>query len=352
MRVLIVGAGIMGTATAAELAQRGVSVTLLERAVPGAEASTAAAGILGAQAESGGAPALLPLFLRAREAYVRWAQELDGYDLGFRTCGVVRLAFTDEEVQSAQSLHALSAAHGARSEWVTEPWRIEPHVSREARGAVYFPEDAQVEPAKLFRALMAQVARLSIDVRSGTVVHSLAMNDGRCIGAHTDHGLIEADATVLAAGSFSALVQGAPARVRDVRPIRGQMCELEERLPKTQTIVFGSGSYVVPRGDGRVVCGSTMEDVGFVRAVTAEGISKLLFGALRSVPSLAHAELVRTWCSFRPYLPPLDEQLGPSAPLMGRSDVPGLFLATGHHRNGILLAKVTAENVATSILAS
>jgi glycine oxidase len=157
-----------------------------------------------------------------------------------------------------------------------------------------------------------------------------------------DGELIAADAVVLAAGSWSSLVPGVPSSMPAVRPVRGQLVLLEERPPKLQKIVFLGGGYVVPRGDGRVICGSTMEDVGHRREVTAAGVHGILGAAIRISPALAHAELSRTWCNFRPH--------AEGGPLVGASPLPGLFLATGHHRNGILQAKVTAEAVATSIL--
>jgi glycine oxidase len=371
VQVLVIGAGIMGTATALELARRGAAVTLLERAVPGAEASTAAAGILGAQAESAEAPEMLDTFLHARDAYPAWAAELradTGIDVGYQKSGVLRLAFTEEDEAHARAMLEQSARRGALAEWVPDPWRIESHIARNVRGSVYFANDAQVEPQRLFRALLAAVAQTQIDVRTGVTVHALVRRSddasAPCLGADTSAGRIEADAIVLAAGSFSALVRGGSARAREVRPIRGQMCELEERAAKVRTIVFGAGSYVVPRGDGRIVCGSTMEDVGFVRAVTAAGLGNLLLGATRAVPSLADAEVTRTWCSFRPFVPKhssgpdrlhvdashAGDQLLSAAPLVGACEVPNLFLATGHHRNGILLAKSTAEAVANAIL--
>lgn len=359
MRVLIVGGGIMGCATALELLERdpSVEVTLLERAVPGAEASTAAAGILGAQAESHDASDTqsLRLFLRARAAYPEWAARLGetGVHVGYRKCGVLRLAFTEDEAARLRAMAQAQEAQGARVELVTNPRDVEPTASPEARLGAFFPDDGQVDPPRLLRAILARLAREQrMSLRSGTTVRSLALRSGACEGVHLDDALLEADATVLAAGSFSALVPGAPEAALRVRPIRGQMAELEERLPQTSTIVFGDSAYVVPRGDGRIVCGSTMEDVGFARAVTVAGVTKLLGGALRAVPSLEEAEVVRTWCAFRPYVPAQEARSLHDAapPLIGRSDVPGLFLATGHHRNGILLAKLTAEAVASAIL--
>jgi len=151
---------------------------------------------------------------------------------------------------------------------------------------------------------------------------------------------------VLAAGSWSSLLPGVPADLPKVRPARGQMVLLDERPPRVRSMLFGHGAYVVPRGDGRVLCGSTLELVGYRREVTAGGVHAILGGALSLVPALAQAPLTSTWSSFRPYLGSAD-----APPLMGRSPLAGLFLATGHHRNGILLAKVTADAVADAVYA-
>jgi glycine oxidase len=134
-----------------------------------------------------------------------------------------------------------------------------------------------------------------------------------------------------------------PSAVPSVRPVRGQIVLLDERPPRVKSIVFGAGGYVVPRGDGRVLCGSTMEYAGFRREVTAGGVHAILSTALACVPSLALAQVAGTWSNFRPHVEG-------GRPLVGASPMPGLFLATGHHRNGILLSKATADAVADAIL--
>jgi glycine oxidase len=179
-------------------------------------------------------------------------------------------------------------------------------------------------------------------VRAGSTVAGLLVEGERCAGVRLDDGELRADATVLAAGSWSSTVPGVPASVPLVRPVRGQMVLLDERPPGLRTIVFGAGGYVVPRGDGRVLCGSTTEHVGFRREVTAGGVRAILGSALACVPSLATAQLAATWSNFRPH--------AEAGALVGASSLPGLFLATGHYRNGILLAKTTADAVTAAIL--
>lgn len=348
MRVVVIGAGVMGCATALALSRRGVrDVVVLERAVPGAEASSAAAGMLAAQVESKTAEERTR-YVRAREEYVAWSAELresTGIDVGFRRSGVLELA------ESAGALDALRAgvdaqrSEGLRAELLDAAGAraVEPELATTIAGAAWFPDEAQVDPPQLLRALVAAVARSAVAIKSGVTVSSLAEEGGRCTGVELDgRELVTADAVILAAGSWSSFVRGLPGAVRPVRPVRGQLVQLEERPPRLSRITFLDGGYVVPRGDGRVICGSTMEDVGHRREVTAAGVQGILASAMRIAPRLAAAEMSRAWCNFRPF--------AEGGPQIGAAHVPGLFLATGHHRNGILLAKATADAVADAVV--
>jgi glycine oxidase len=348
MRIVLVGGGVMGCATALELATRGArEVIVLERAVPGAEASSAAAGMLAAQIESKD-DAELDAYVSARDAYAAWATELrerTGIDVGHRKSGALVIARDEQDLAvldasvKAQEARGLAAelldARGARA--------VEPGVGTNV-GAAHFPDEAQVDPPQLLRALVAAVARAHVVVRGGTTVSTLVCEGDRCVGVSLDgREVLRADAVVLAAGSWSSLVPGVPREVPRVRPIRGQLVELDERPPRLGTILFADHAYVVPRGDGRVVCGSTMEDVGHRREVTAAGVHGILSAAIAMAPRLGEAELGRAWSNFRP-------QAASGAPLVGAAPLPGLFLATGHHRNGILLARATATAVAAAVL--
>jgi glycine oxidase len=349
VRVAIIGGGVMGCGVALSIAHRGADAVVIERAVPGAEASSAAAGILGAQVELDGRSDELDLFVRARAGWGPWAAALrqtTGIDVGYRETGVLRIARTKVERDALDREVAWQLSRGLEARLLegTEARAIEPELTPEVIGAAYFARDAQVDPPALLRALMVALSRNArVSVRSGTTVERLLVEDGRCVGVSLDEGELRADATVLAAGSWSSLIAGVPAALPVVRPVRGQMVLLEERPPRLRTIVFGSGAYVVPRGDGRVLCGSTMEQVGFRREVTAAGVHSILSGSLACVPSLGAAQLAATWSNFRPHV------TGRVA-LVGPSPLPGLFVATGHHRNGILLSKVTADSVASVVV--
>jgi glycine oxidase len=355
MRVAIIGGGVMGCASALALAKRGAEVVLLERAVPGAEASSAAAGILGAQMEAQGGSPLLDLLVSARAGYGPWAEELraeTGIDIGFRVSGVLHVARTAAERDELARSVAWQSSEGltARLLEPNEARAIEPELSSDIVAAAHFPDDAQIDPPLLLRALVSAVARAGVTVRSGISVDRVIVERGRCLGvalASETHEPEElrADATVLAAGSWSSLVPGIGNLVPRVTPARGQIVLLDERPPRLRTIVVGGDAYAVPRGDGRVLCGSTVEFVGFRRDVTAGGVHSILEGTLRVVPGLANATLSSTWSSFRPFA--VD-----GVPMIGKSKLPGLFLATGHHRNGILLAKVTGDRVASAVYAT
>lgn len=350
MRIVIVGGGVMGCATALELAQRGAKdIVMLERAIPGAEASSAAAGMLAAQLESQNREERTS-FVNARDRYGEWAtslREMTGIDIAHRRSGLLAIARNDEVLESLRRKVEEQREQGLRAELVDEAGAhaIERQLCGGLVGAAYFPDEAQVDPPQLLRALVVAATRAGITIRSGSTVSQIVEEGDRCTGVALEgREILRADAVVLAAGSWSSLVQGVPKTIPTIRPVRGQLVLLEERPPHLQTIVFDGHSYVVPRGDGRVICGSTMEDVGHRREITAAGVHTILGAALAMAPRLKDAELTRSWCNFRPSVD------GASAPLVGPSPLPGLFLATGHHRNGILLAKLTAEAVADAVL--
>ncbi len=345
--VVIVGGGVIGCCVAFELADRHrARVTVLERAVPGAEASSAAAGILGAQIESHGNPdrARFELMVASRARH----QELDarlheavGFGSGFRTCGVLKVTARDDA--DLEREYGFQRPLGARLSIVDgdEARRIEPALDRAIRAAAHFPDEAQVDPAQLLRALQQACAARGVVFRGGTIVRGVARSSGRVTGVVLQDGAIDARSIVVAAGSWSSLVSGLPEGLRRVRPIRGQIVQVETRPPIVRNIVFGERGYVLARPDGRTILGSTMEDAGHVKEVTAGGLHAVLGHAIGLLPALASAPVTATWSGFRPAT--VEDR-----PLIGEVE-PGLFLATGHHRNGILLGPETGRIVADLI---
>ncbi len=345
--VIVVGGGLMGCSVAYRLAQRGLRVVVLEKSVPGAEASSAAGGILGPTVESFDRPIALELGLRSRELHAELAEELlerTGLDVGFRRCGVTRLAFGAVEAEALDAQADRLVARGVRCErWSREDLsREEPACAAEALSALHMPDDAQVEPRVLLDAVALAAERIGVGFRSGATVHAIAMEGARVSGVQLDEGSLLAPHVVVAAGSWTTTLPGLPLRRGTIFPVRGQMISARTRPPLFRSVVFGAGGYVVTRPDGRVLCGSTEEHVGFRRGVTFAGLARVIEIATRISPSLADVAIEDHWSSFRP-------GTADGLPLVGRAGPEGLFLASGHFRNGILLAPLTAELVADAV---
>lgn len=342
MKVIIVGGGIMGLSIAVELRKRDpVEVLVLEKSVPGAEASTAAAGMLAPQFEAEKPGPMLELALLSRMAWPKFATELKelsgGVDTAYLSSGGLQLAFNDDEVHALDAKVSWQRAHELRAELLSaaELRALEPQVNPQALAAASFPDDHQVDPRRLLPALAVAATRLGAQFKSGTV-NSLVRKNDRVTGVVVDGETLEADLVILAAGAWSGLVAGADVDAARVKPMRGQMAEIQLRAPVLSHLVKSARGYVVPRTDGRLIIGSTMEMVGFDKSVTAAGLAKLLNAAIEMVPALAQASVVQSWAGLRPWT---DDQL----PFIGEGPTPGLLLATGHFRNGILLAPITAR---------
>lgn len=337
----------MGCTVAYRLAKDGARVLVLERSIPGAEASSAAAGILGPSVESFEDALALQLGRRSRELHAELAEELDelfGVDVGFRRCGVVKLAFDEAELASLDAQSSTLQLHGVRCDrWSPEELiEEEPAANPDALGALCIAEDAQVEPRKLLSAVALGAEHDGVTFRSGSTVHSVSVEAGRVRGVRLDDETIEVDRLVVAAGSWTTLIPGLPLNSETIFPVRGQMIATQTRPPVFRRVVFGAGGYVVTRPDGRVLCGSTMERVGFQRGITFGGMADVIQKATRIAPSLRDAPIEAHWSSFRPGTPD-------GLPLVGETGIEGLFVASGHYRNGILLAPLTAELIAEAM---
>jgi glycine oxidase len=340
MDVIIIGGGVVGCSIALRLARAGVRCTVVERSVPGAEASSAAAGILAPQAEAEGPGPFLTLCLRSRALYPQFVAEveaLSGLPVSFRPSGVLHLAFTQASLDNLRTRVEVQRGVGLSADLLDADsvLQLEPSVNPAVLGAASFPMDASVDNRLLMRALSIATARVGVGFVSGHVRAVLDVG-GRAAGVDVDGDRLPADAVVVAAGAWTGLVPGAGVSPRSVRPARGQMVMLRTRLPVLERVVFSDQGYLVPRTDGHLVAGSTLEFQGFAKEVTPAGLARILALALEIVPLLADAPVVETWAGLRPFT---EDHL----PILGPGPVPGLFLASGHFRNGILLAPVTAE---------
>jgi len=338
----------MGTSAALELARRGFAVTLLEKAIPGAEASSAAAGILGAEIENDEPGPLLELCRSGRELFPAWVRELTretGVDTDFAVEGSLEFASSLEAARGRRQRRAfqLEEQKGHRV-GRSEIQALEPELNPNLEEGIHFAADAHIDPRALFRATRLAAERAGVQIRSGATVQALwfdSENDTRvCLGVVLQDGTkLSADATLVAAGSWTRFVEGLPLLENAVIPARGQVIELTSTQKLLRGVVFGEGAYLVPRSDGRILVGSTLEFVGYHKAVTAGGMAQLLTAALALVPALASAAVTDSWSNFRPYT---EDQ----RPLIGPARVPGLWVASGHYRMGILLAPITARLIA------
>ena len=342
---IIVGGGLIGCALAAELASRGQRVTVVERGEPGDEASGAAAGMLAPQAEANEPDSFFRFALESRDMFPAWADALmreTGIDVGYRKIGLLRCAFGNREDGSRDASDRWQIRAGLplerRGDREALGRELSGRLSPEVRSAVFFPEEAAVDPRALTRAVWRSAQSRGARVWTGTGVTAFRIRDGVCRGVETDAGPIEADATVDAAGAWAAFDRDVPLSI-PVEPVRGQIVQLRVEGAPLETLVCSDDVYLVPRPDGTVLLGSTTERVGFRKAVTAEAVERLIAAAVRLVPSLAAAQFVSAWSGLRPGTPD-------ARPILGDSPVPGLFFATGHFRNGILLAPATARAVA------
>jgi len=345
--VVIVGGGVMGCSVGLRLRDRGIACTIIERGIPGAEASSAAAGILGPQWECDEPGALMDLGLKSRGLYPDFARELhelSGIDIGYRASGLIELALDDAGEQGIANRSRWQRERGLASEWLDlrALHALEPELAPGVRAGVLMPEEGHVSARLLARAVSQAAAVRGVKFLQGRYVRRVAMEAGRATGVELDGETLHADAVVIAAGSWSSLVEGAMAP-SVVRPARGQMVVVEMRPPLFRHVLapFVNG-YLVPRSDGVALMGSTFEMVGFRKEVTVGGLSDILAMARAVLPGLQSLPVVDTYSNFRPYT-------SDRSPIIGKTDVDGLFLATGHHRYGILLAPITGDIVAAQI---
>ena len=342
--VLVIGGGIVGTAIAERLARDGLSVVLAERGEIGRESSWAAAGLLTPVHPWNYPESLLALDAESLALWPDLAARVRadvGIDLELRATGLVMPLETDADIAEAERRVTWKRKHGESAELLdaASAREAEPTLADDVCGALLLPDLAQVRNHRAAPGLAAVAARCGAEILDGTTVLGLIHQGGRVAGARTTAGDLLARQTVLAAGAWSGalLGDGVPPAIRTT-PARGQILLLRTRPGELRHMVLGGdGAYLVPRPDGRVLAGSTVEYVGFDRHVTPEGIGKVAAAVGRLTPSLATAQVESSWAGLRPDTPD-------HMPVLGHVE-PGLIAATGHFRSGIMLAPVTAEIV-------
>lgn len=340
--VLVVGAGVIGAACARELAGAGLRVSVLERAAPGAEASGASAGILSGFDDSRG-DRLARLCQLGRDLYESLADALReeaAVDIELGRAGHLDLCLTGADLEWARRLASAPAHRAERLTVLTEEdlRRLEPGVTPEARGALHIPRGSWVDTEKLVRALVAAGERRGARYCVGELVEGILRERGRVVGVRVAGRRLEAGAVLVAAGAWSSTLTGWPSGLR-VRPVKGQMLALGNAPAIIRHVLYRGEAYLVPRLSGECLVGATVEDGVADRRVTLEGLDWLTTQAIAAAPGLADAPFLRAWAGIRP-------ASADGLPLVGPwPGDPGLHVATGHYRNGILLAPVTARIV-------
>jgi glycine oxidase len=345
--VVVIGAGVIGLASAWRAAQRGLRTLVVDAGVPGRGATGVAAGMLAPVTEATfGEEQLLALNLESARRYRDFVAELEqeaGIDIGYRASGTLAAATDRDEAELLKQLHRFQRSLGLEAEWLrgSECRKLEPGLAPRVTGGIRSGVDHQVNPRALAAALVRAHEHANGDLQLRTAA-SLAVDGERVGGVALESGQrVAAGQVVVAAGWRSGGIAGLPATARvPVRPVKGQILRLRgSATPVASRVVRTPEVYVVPRADSELIVGATVEERGPDETVTAGGVLELLRAAYEALPGVAELELVEATAGLRPAAPD-------NKPIVGRGRLEGLVWATAHWRNGILLAPVTADGVA------
>ncbi len=337
---IVIGGGIVGAATARALAARGRRVLILDRAMPGGEASGASAGMLTPQVEVEADDPILPLSIVARQRYAELVPELDrrtGVNVGWAGGGSVQVALDAGEAARLEAQVGAQRALGLKAEWLgrAELSRRHPGIGPGVVGALFAPDDARVNNILLTAALLADAVRYGAEVADHEEVTEIVASSARVTTVKTARGHYATAQAVVAAGAWSPALRGLP-RALPIEPVRGQIAVVSWPRGEPTGVLFGRHTYIVPRGE-EAILGSTMEKAGFAKETTAGGMAAIFSGTIEMLPSLAEQRILRTWAGLRPLTPD-------GRPMIGADpDVAGLWYATGHGRKGVLLGPITGE---------
>ena len=354
--VVVIGGGVIGLTIARALAQRGVrDVCLIERAALGTEASFAAGGILAPQAEADGRDEFFELACRSRDLYFDFAAGLleeTGVDAELDTTGTLYVALREGDVIEIEKRFDWQSRAGLAVERLTarQARELEPCIAETLRAALLFPRDVQIENRRLLNALVNSAMKRDVTIVTETNVESLSVDSRQTSssstksveGVQTSSGFVSCHTVIVAAGTWSSMIEHA--HTPKIEPVRGQMICLDAKPQLTRHVLYSPRGYLVPRKDGRLLAGSTSESAGFTKQVTAGGISSILANANEISPNIERLPILDTWAGLRP-------RAADGLPVLGPCDeIDGLFYATGHYRNGILLAPVTGELIAEAVV--
>ena len=337
---VVAGGGLIGASIAFELAAEGMSVAVFAAQNPGREASWASAGMISPAPESSEMASLLPISMASVRLYPEFIQrveELSGRSVGYRKDGALDLLLNGTSQGEIDEILELHRGAGLRTEALSghEARELEPALTGELRAAIHRPDEASLDNRLFTEATLEAARRKGAEIFPGNGAKALWTDGNACKGLQLQNDRVEARWTVIAAGCFCARIEGVAAYA-PVTPAKGQMMALRCDSVNLQKDLWSGHMYLVPRNDGRIIAGSTVEYEGFDRSVTVAGMKKILSGAISLVPALESARIEETWAGLRPDSPD-------HLPILGPTDLDGLLIATGHFRSGILLTPVTAR---------
>jgi glycine oxidase len=346
LKAIVIGGGIIGCSVAWRLAAEGVTTTVLERGRVGQEASWAAAGMIAPQAEAEGPGPFFDFCMKARDAFDAIVDRLvrdGGIDPEYDRAGILYVALDADERAQLERRARWQRSVGATLEELSgaEARRVEPMLSPETVYAIHMPTNRRTDNRKLTQAYAAAARKAGAEFVEGARVEGLALRGDRAIGVLMDGGsTLEADVVVNAAGAWAGEIRGLEADRMKLHPVRGQIVCFEVAPGTIGPALFSLRGYVVPRRDGRLLAGSTMEEAGYNKTVTLAGLDKIARGATAIVPALGAAAFREAWAGLRPATRDL-------LPVLGFSpSVSNVLWAAGHFRSGILLSAITGEIVA------
>lgn len=347
--ILIIGGGVIGLALARELHKKSAGrITILERGEVGREASFAAAGMLAPQAEADAGGDFFRFCTESNRLYTQFAAELfdeTDVDIELDRSGTLYLAFTENDAAEIRRRLTWQKNAGLEVEHLTaqETRQAEPFVSPDVLESLFFPNDRQVENRKLLHALQKYCALYGLEICENTEVKKLSIVSDRIAGVETETEKFVAEIVVLATGAWTSLIKTDGFFLPQIKPVRGQMLSFSAPRRLFSKVIYSPRGYLVPRADGRILAGATVEDAGFDKSVTDAGIEFLRDHALEIAPSLVNLEIRESWANLRPFA-------ADGLPILGAIDrKENLFIATAHYRNGILLAPLTAKILVNKI---
>jgi glycine oxidase len=336
---VVAGGGLIGACIALELAEAGLKVGLYDAREPGREASWASAGMISPAPESPGTIPFVPISLASVALYPKFIEKveaLSGMDAGYRKDGAVDVLLDGNIEEELSTIIALQHGVGLRAEALSpeQVREMEPSLTEDVQAAVFRPDEASLNNRAFTDAVLNAAAKKGVQIFAANGAKAIWKGNGHNKGLVLENGRAEAKWTIIAAGCFSAQIEGV-APYAPVFPAKGQMIALRCESAKINRVLWKDHTYLVPRNDGRIIAGSTIERTGFDHNVTAAGIKKILGEAIRLAPELENARIDETWAGLRPDSPD-------HLPILGPTDIDGLLIATGHFRSGILLAPITA----------